>query len=258
MDPVPPLSVVIPVHNESENIAPLAAELEAALSTLPAWECLWVDDSSTDDSVTLMQALARRDPRHRLLLFPERRGQTAALLAGFRAARGEYVAGLDGDRQNDPADLPRLLEYARAGDWDMVNGVRARRHDSLVRKISSRIANGFRNWVTGDRVTDVGCSVRVLRRSFVPEIPPLNGMHRFLPTLIRMAGGRVTEQPVAHRPRAAGRPKYGINNRLWVGIADTFAVRWMGRRRRRLEAREWRAEPPVRGAVAPERGAGGR
>lgn len=239
---VPRLSVVIPVHDEAENILALADEVERALGPLGAWECVWVDDHSVDDSVARLEPLCRREPRHRLLLFPERRGQTAALLAGFRAARGEYVAGLDGDRQNDPADLPRLLEHARAGDWDMVNGVRARRNDSLVRKISSRIANGFRNWVTGDHVTDVGCSVRVLRRSFVPEIPPYNGMHRFLPTLVRMAGGRVTEQPVAHRPRAAGRAKYGINNRLWVGIADTFAVRWMGRRHRALDSTEWRPD----------------
>ncbi len=232
------LSVAIPIHNEEANIDALAAELEAALAPLEAWECLWVDDGSTDGSAGLLRALRRREPRHRVLRFAARRGQTAALLAGWRAARGAWVGSVDGDGQNDPADLPRLLEAARSRNVDMVNGVRARRHDGWVRRFSSRVANGFRNRVTNDRVTDVGCSVRVLRRRFVEGLPPLNGIHRFLPTLVRMAGGTRLELPVTHRPRRAGRTKYGVHNRLWVGIVDCLGVRWMGRRYRPLDIEE--------------------
>lgn len=232
------LSVAIPIHNEEANIDTLAAELESALAPVPGWECLWVDDGSTDGSARLLAALHAREPRHRVLRFSTRRGQTAALLAGWRAARGAWVGSVDGDGQNDPADLPRLLEAARLGQVDMVNGVRARRNDSWVRRMSSRIANGFRNRVTNDRVTDVGCSVRVFRRRFVEGLPPLNGMHRFLPTLVRMAGGTRLEMPVTHRPRRAGRTKYGVHNRLWVGIVDCLGVRWMGRRYRPLDIEE--------------------
>ena len=237
-DPLPSLSVVVPVRNESPNVLPLAAEIQTALALLPEWECIWVDDASTDDTRDQLRALGREDPHHRILGFAEHRGQTAALLAGWRAARYEFVGALDGDRQNKPDDLPRLLAVAVESGLDMVNGVRTRRHDSWVRRVSSRIANGFRNRVTGDRVADVGCSVRVLRRSFAAGIPPLRNMHRFLPTIVKFAGGRVGEAPVSHRPRVAGRTKYGIHDRLWVGILDTLAVRWMARRTLKLDAVE--------------------
>lgn len=239
------LSVVVPVRNEAPNVLALAVEIESALATLPAWECIWIDDASSDDTRAQLQSLCVPGSCHRLFRFTRHRGQTAALLAGWRVARYEFVGSIDGDRQNDPADLPRLLRLAIESGVDMMNGVRAHRHDSWVRRVASRIANGFRNKVTGDRVTDVGCSVRVLRRSFVAGIPPLRNMHRFLPTLVRIAGGRVGEAPVAHRPRVAGRTKYGINNRLWVGIVDTLAVRWMTRRAVRLDA----SEDPVSAAA---------
>ena len=235
---LPSLSVVIPVRNESPNILPLAGEIQAALTALPAWECIWVDDASTDDTLARIHSICSTDPRHRVLRLTEHGGQTAALLAGWRAARHEFVGALDGDRQNDPKDLPRLLAVAVESDLDMVNGVRVRRRDSSIRRIASRIANGFRNRVTGDRVTDVGCSVRVLRRGYVNGIPPLRNMHRFLPTLVRLAGGRVGEAAVSHRGRVAGRTKYGINDRLWVGIIDTLGVRWMKRRRLQFRAVE--------------------
>jgi dolichol-phosphate mannosyltransferase len=224
--PLPSLSVVVPVRDEAPNIEPLAAEIEAAMVALPDWECIWVDDASADPTPERLRALGV-NPHHRVLRFPEHRGQTAALLAGWRFAHHEFVGALDGDRQNDPADLVRLLVVAAETGLDMVNGVRARRRDTWTRRVSSRIANGFRNLVTGDHITDVGCSVRVLRRSFVAAIPALKNMHRFLPTLVRLAGGRVGEAPVSHRPRAAGRTKYGIHNRLWVGIVDSLAIRWM-------------------------------
>ena len=237
---LPSLSVVVPVRNESSNILPLAAEIRAALERLPDWECIWVDDASSDDTRERVRAVCASDPRHRLLAFASHRGQTAALLAGWRAARHEFVGSVDGDLQNDPRDLVALLEAAAVTGLDMVNGVRARRHDSWVRKVSSRIANSFRNAVTGDPVTDVGCSVRVLRRSYVAGIPPLRNMHRFLPTLVRIAGGTIGERPVSHRSRAAGRTKYGVHNRLWVGIVDTLGVRWMTRRALVLDAVEER------------------
>ncbi len=236
--PLPSLSVVVPVRNEADNIEPLARELTAALACLDQWECIWVDDASTDATREHLRRVASEDPRHRILVFGEHRGQTAALLAGWRAAGGEFVGGLDGDRQNDPADLPRLLGLAVEHGLDMVNGVRAARRDTLARRISSRIANGFRNWITGDSTTDVGCSTRVLRRSLVEEIPAFRGMHRFLPMFVRRAGGRVGEAPVGHRPRAAGRSNYGIMDRLWIGLADCLAVRWMASRRIRLDAIE--------------------
>jgi len=225
------LSIVVPVHNEEETIPSLAAEVSEALAAAPGtWECLWVNDGSTDATQRVLDELVAARPGHRYLELDGRFGQSAAMAAGFAASRGAIVGTLDGDGQNDPRDLPRLVERLRAGDVDMVNGVRAKRNDSLVRKISSRIANGFRNLITGERVTDVGCSIRVCRRQCLAAIPLFKGMHRFLPTLVRMQGFRITEIPVHHRPRVRGKTKYGIHNRLWVGLADTLAVCWMQRR----------------------------
>lgn len=233
------ISVVVPVRDEVENVEVLAGEIERALAGLPGgWECIWVDDASTDGTLDRLQAIADYDNRHRVLHFSPGRGQTAALLAGFRHSSGEFVSSLDGDRQNDPADLPRLLDYALTNGIDLVNGVRVRRQDSRLRRLSSRIANSFRNWMTRDSTTDVGCAIRVMRRRFISAIPTLRGMHRFLPTFVRLAGGRVAEIPVNHRPRVAGRTKYGVSNRLWVGIEDTLAVRWFTRRFVRLEPAE--------------------
>lgn len=239
------VSLVVPVRNEAPNILPLAREIEAAFSALDEWECIWVDDASSDDTPALLKTLDGSGAPHRVLTFSRHLGQTAALLAGWRAARFDYLASLDGDRQFDPSDIPRLLEKAVRDELDMVNGVRSRRQDSWVRRISSKIAKGFRDAVTGDRVSDVGCSARVLRSEFLGAIPPLRNMHRFLPTLVRMAGGRVAEAPVSHRPRPAGESKYGIWNRLWVGIADTLAIRWM--RARYLEPAA--LDPPASAAA---------
>jgi glycosyltransferase involved in cell wall biosynthesis len=165
----------------------------------------------------------------RVLRFVENRGQSAALDAGFRAARGAVIAMIDADLQNDPADLPRLL--AALDRADVVNGIRVGRRDPWLRRISSRVANAFRNWATQDHVTDVGCSLRVMRAGFVRRVKLYRGMHRFLPTLLRMEGARVIEVPVNHRPRRRGRSKYGIANRLRVALGDLLAVRWMQRRR---------------------------
>jgi glycosyltransferase involved in cell wall biosynthesis len=221
--------VVIPVFDEAGNLEALHRELSAALDAVPEpAEILFVDDGSRDASPVLLSRLAAADPRVRVVTLDRNHGQSAALDAGFRRARGEVVATLDADLQNDPADLPRLLGLLDRAD--VVNGVRAERRDTLVRKLSSKIGNGFRNWMTGESVTDVGCSLRVMRAEPLRRVKMFRGMHRFLPTLLRMEGARVIEVPVAHRPRHAGSSKYGIANRLFTGLADVLAVRWMQKR----------------------------
>jgi len=230
--------VVVPVYDERDNLEPLHRELSAALAEVKGGvEFVYVDDGSRDGSAEVLAGLAARDERVRVLRFAANTGQTAAFAAGFEAARGEVVATLDADLQNDPADLPRLL--AALDGADVVNGVRQGRRDSFVRKLSSRIGNGFRNWMTHESVTDVGCSLRVMRTAQLRRVKLYRGMHRFLPTLLRLEGARVIELPVSHRPRRHGRSKYGIGNRLFVGLADVFAVRWMQQRQL-----HWRLRDP--------------
>lgn len=225
----PRLSVVIPAFNEVDNVGPLVAEVARALDGVEGgFEILVVDDASTDGTADALRALGH--PALRPVFHAFNCGQSAAVASGFRCARGEWVATLDGDGQNDPADLPAMLERAVAEGADCVTGVRRRRQDSFVRKLSSRVANRFRDWITGDRVTDSGCGVRVVRRAALVEVPVFNGMHRFLPTLLRGQGWRVIEHQVNHRERRAGVSKYGVGNRLWRGIRDCFGVRWYLRR----------------------------
>jgi glycosyltransferase involved in cell wall biosynthesis len=233
----PWLSIVIPVHDEVENLEELYLELSEALKTLEdGAEVILVDDGSRDGSLAKIRELAARDPRVRCVALAGNHGQTAALEAGFAQVRGEITVTLDADLQNDPADIPRLL--ALLDRADVVNGIRTERHDSWVRKLSSRIGNGFRNWMTGESVTDVGCSLRAMRTSYLRRVKLFRGMHRFLPTLLRIEGARLVEIPVSHRPRRHGRSKYGIGNRLFVGLVDVFAVRWMQRRVLRYKTRE--------------------
>lgn len=228
------ISVVIPVHNEEENLDALRARLTAALEESGiTYEILLVDDGSTDASGAMIDAFVAADPRIRGLHLSPRNGQSGAFDAGFRAARSPVVVTLDADLQNDPADIPRLLQPIRQGRADVVCGVRANRHDSWARLVSSRIANRFRDWITGDRITDTGCSLKAYRTGYLRQLKMYKGMHRFLPTLLRMEGARVIEIPVSHHPRTAGRSKYGVGNRLFVGIRDCFAVRWMRDRRLR-------------------------
>ena len=225
----PEVSIIIPVKDEEENVEILAKEINEAMKNASfPWECIWIDDGSTDTTAGELTKLHERDSRHRFVLLARNFGQSAALSIGFHNALGNIIATLDGDGQNDPADIPRLIEILQRQDADMVNGVRQNRHDSFVRKISSRIANSFRDLVTGDNVTDVGCSVRVFRSKCVECIPVFKGMHRFFPTLVKIKGfTRIIESPVNHRPRVRGKTKYGIQNRLWVGLADLAAVKWM-------------------------------
>ncbi len=237
----PELSIVVPVFDEADSVGALQAEIVAALEACGASaEIIWVDDGSRDDSRARLVELAAKDRRVRVLALDANHGQSAALAAGFAAARGTWVVTMDADLQNDPADLPRLLDH-RDG-VDCVNGIRATRHDDFLRRLSSRLANRTRNWITGDDDADVGCSLRVMRRSLLAEVRPFRGMHRFLPTLLRLQGARTVEVPVAHRPRRHGRSKYGLHNRLWVGLADLWAVRWMQRRAMRYRVDELETE----------------
>jgi dolichol-phosphate mannosyltransferase len=225
------LSVVIPIKDEAENIEPLSQQLTSVLNENPwSWECIWVDDGSTDGSLAILERLARRDAHHRFVSFDQNAGQSAAFCAGFKEAAGAIIATIDGDGQNDPADIPRLMREIQTGKADMVNGYRAKRKDNLMRKLSSRTANAFRNRVTGKTVSDVGCSTRVFKRQCVECLPNFKGMHRFLPTLVHMQGFKLTEVPVNHRPRLLGKTKYNISNRLWVGLLDTLGVLWLQKR----------------------------
>lgn len=225
------VSIVVPVMNEEECVFELAQEISEVTRAWPwKWECLWVNDGSTDGTLRVLEQITQESRNHRFIDLNGHFGQSAALAAGFVCARGEVIATLDGDGQNDPHDLPLLIGRLLGGSADMVNGVRTRRHDNLVRRISSRIANGFRNWLTREHITDVGCSIRVFRRECVEGLPIFKGMHRFLPTLVRMKGYQIVEVSVKHRPRIRGKTKYGIHDRLWVGLADTLAVCWMKRR----------------------------
>jgi len=224
------ITVVIPVKNEQETLPGLAREIDAAFAAQSyAWEVLWVDDGSTDRSRELMQALPAP---HRWIALDRNHGQSAAFMAGFRAARGTWVGTLDGDGQNDPVDLPRQLARALETGVDMVNGIRAKRQDSWFRKLSSKIGNGVRNAMTGNTVRDVGCSTRVAKREALLDLPFFHGMHRFLPTLVQMKGHSIDEIPVNPRPRAGGTSKYGLWNRLPGATRDLFGVRWLQSRNR--------------------------
>ncbi|MEO7793274.1 MAG: glycosyltransferase family 2 protein [Thermoanaerobaculia bacterium] len=228
----PHLSLVIPLYNEAENLPVLAAEIRRVLAPMAvSWESLFVDDGSTDGSLGVLTTLAAQDRTVRILRHHRNAGQSAALAAGFAAARGAIVVTLDADLQNDPADIPALLARlgpsSAASDCDAVSGIRQRRKDSWVRRISSRVANSVRNWATDEQVSDVGCSLKAYRREVLNGLPLFNGMHRFLPTLVRWNGARLAEIPVNHRPRLHGTAKYGIGNRLFRALADLMAVRWM-------------------------------
>lgn len=229
--PRPDLSVVFPVYNEEENLPLLMREIAAALEGRGwSWEAVAVDDGSSDRSLEVLQGLQRDYPMLRVLKLARNSGQTAALDAAWRAATGRLVVSLDADLQNDPADIPALMRTLEETASDMVIGVRVHRADSWTRKMQSKIGNGVRNWITGDRITDTGCSLKLVRREAIDRVRLFTGMHRFLPTLVRYAGYKVVERPVNHRPRQFGVSKYGAMNRAFRGLMDCFAVRWMGTR----------------------------
>ncbi len=236
MDTRPEISVVVPAYNEVESLPPLFAELRAALaSTGRTWELIVVDDGSTDGSRELIEREAGRDDRVRAFVLERNAGQSAALAAGLGRVRGDIVVTLDADLQNDPADLPKLL--AALANADVVSGVRAKRQDTWVRLVSSRIANAVRRGVLKDPVTDIGCSFKAYRREVLEGLPMFVGVHRFLPALCVFRGARFAEVPLNHRARAHGVSKYGVGNRLWRGIADLVGVQWLKTRLVRYRVR---------------------
>src|SRR5687767_15553711 len=235
----PDLSVVFPVYNEEENIPILLREIAAALEGRGwTYEIVAVDDGSTDRSLEVLRAGRERYPMLRVLSFEKNSGQTAALDAAWRAAEGHLVVSLDADLQNDPADIPAMIQRLEETKSDMVIGVSVNRQDTWSRKMQSKIGNGVRNWITGDQITDTGCSLKLVKREAIDRVRLFTGMHRFLPTLVRYAGYKVVEMPVNHRARQFGVSKYGAMNRAFRGLADCFAVRWMGTRMLKYDAHE--------------------
>ena len=226
---VPDLSIVVPVFEEKDNLGPLVDEIAKALAPSGlTLEIILVDDGSKDGSAERIAALALSNPAVRGLHFRENRGQSAAFDAGFKAARGRYVVTMDADLQNDPRDIPALLDALE--DDDAAVGFRTVRHDSWLRRVSAAIANAVRNRLSGDDIIDTGCSLKAFRAESLRGLKLYTGMHRFLPTLLRMEGFRVAQLPVGHRERKAGRSKYGVWNRVFRSFVDLLAVRWMKKR----------------------------
>jgi len=233
----PHLSVVVPLFNEEENVPILQDEIESSLADCD-YEIIFVDDGSLDATA----ANVRRGARTRLLRFARNEGQSAAMLAGIRAARGAIIVLLDGDLQNDPADIPRLVDALDHGA-DLACGCRVRRADSLTKKLTSRVANFVRSRFVGDGVRDTGCTLKAMRRECAAALVPFRGVHRFIPALIKNAGFRIVEVPVNHRPRKFGVSKYGLGNRAWRATVDMFGVRWIQSRRLTYSLRDEPAAP---------------
>jgi len=226
-------SVVVPVCNEAENVEPLAREIDAALAGR-AYEMIFVDDGSTDDTAAILKKLKVALPALRVLRHSFRSGQSAAVATGVRAARGPWIATLDGDGQNDPADIPKLIAArdtaANRGVQLFMGNRKASRKDTAFRKLQSSVANGVRSSLLGDGTPDTGCGIKLFSRELFLELPRFDHMHRFLPALFQRHGALVISVPVSHRPRLRGTSKYGMLNRLWVGIVDIAGVMWLRRR----------------------------
>lgn len=236
------LSVVVPVRNEQDNILPLLAEIDAALSGRYDYEVIYVDDGSTDATPAVLSAARARYPRLRVLRHARSCGQSTAVRSGVKAARAPWIATLDGDGQNDPADIPSLMAAVQAPDRPpelrLIAGWRRTRRDSWVKRVSSRIANAVRRTLLKDATPDTGCGLKIFERELFLELPYFDHMHRFLPALVLRAGGQVRSVEVRHRHRERGVSKYGVHNRLWVGIVDLIGVSWLQRRAKRPEVHE--------------------
>lgn len=231
-------SLVIPLKNEEENIAELIAEIEPVMEALKMpWELICVDDGSTDGTSKALKALKKEKSYLRILSFEKNHGQTSAFDAGFKAALGKFIITLDGDRQNDPKDIPKLIAYKDS--HDLVAGWRAHRKDPVSKKITSRAANFVRSRLCNDGIHDTGCSLKLYRKSCLEKIKLFHGMHRFLPALFKIEGFRIIEVPVNHRERTKGTTKYNFFNRSFNTIADMLAVRWMGKRGLKYQVDEW-------------------
>jgi dolichol-phosphate mannosyltransferase len=235
------ISVVIPVCNEADNVGPLALEIQAALAASGPFEIIFIDDGSTDATVATVVSTRSQVPEIRLLRHSRQCGQSSAVHTGVREARAEWIVTLDGDGQNDPADIPALLSALSAskqqasgkspGKLRLVMGNRTTRKDTWLRRVSSRVANGVRGRMLNDGTPDTGCGIKLFHRGTFLELPRFNHMHRFLPALFQRAGSLVVSVPVHHRPRTRGVSKYGLRNRLFVGITDLFGVMWLIRRK---------------------------
>lgn len=230
MDPESRLSIVIPAFNEAENLPVLIEQILSAFTPAPKnWEVLLIDDGSTDGTRNVMMDLKSKHPFIRVLSMDRNHGLSAALDAGFRKASGDVIVSLDADLQNDPADIPRLVE--QIPEYDVVIGIRVRRKDSIIKRMSSRIANGIRDVMLQEKWRDTGCTLKAYKRSYLERIKLFHGLHRFLPTLLLMEQARILEMPVNHRPRIHGKSKYHFWNRLTGPLRDLLAVRWMKQRR---------------------------
>jgi dolichol-phosphate mannosyltransferase len=247
------LSVVIPVKNEAENIAPLVDEIRAALDGLVEYEILYVDDGSTDATASEILRLASTIPRVRLMRHTRNCGQSTAIRTGVRAARAAWIVTLDGDGQNDPADIPILWGLSREASEHpprLITGYRKQRRDSWSKRWASCIANATRRRLLGDHTPDAGCGLKLFPRALFLDLPYFDHMHRFLPALVLREGGAVQSVPVNHRPRRRGISKYGVFDRLRVGIIDLLGVMWLQRR----AAHPPLCEAPERAAAADSRG----
>ena len=235
----PILSIVVPVRNESENVLPLVEEIHTALEGGAAFELVYVNDGSIDDTAAKLEQARARFPALRVVTHTESCGQSAAIRSGVDAAEGTWIVTLDGDGQNDPADIPALVEIAledgavAEGALHLVAGIRRQRRDSWLKRVSSRVANAVRQALLHDGVTDTGCGLKVFRRDAFLLLPYFDHMHRFLPALIIRGGGRIRCADVNHRPRLRGVSNYGLFDRLWVGISDLLGVAWLLRRAKR-------------------------
>lgn len=225
----PQLSIVAPVYNEAGNLERLVAETHGSIEAAGLdYELILVDDRSTDGSRDELVELATGNERLRALCLERHAGQSAALLAGLRAARAPLVVTMDADLQNDPADIPAIV--ALLEDHDVVSGVRVKRRDTLPRRLASRVSNRIRRFVLGDPCTDIGCALKGYRAIALEDLPPFDGLHRFLPLLALRHGGSYAEIPVRHRARTEGASKYNIRSRFLRGVLDLFGVSWYRRR----------------------------
>ncbi len=226
-----PISVVIPVYNEKDNVAQLAMEVDTALKELTGYELVYVDDGSTDDTIKAIEEISLNNGSLKLVKHLSNAGQSTALLSGIRSANSAIICTLDGDGQNDPADIPKVLSlYKEQNSPTLVAGNRATRNDTFIRKLSSRVANHVRMRLLDDECLDTGCSLKLFDRDTFLKLPHFNHLHRFMPALFKRAGCQIINVPVSHRARHAGISKYGVGNRLFVGIRDLLGVRWLQQR----------------------------